>query len=72
MKREQLKTVRYQLPLSETEQLAVQTCPGYNKALDRAIADTFHQYKCWNCRLEVMVGGSFYDEVTVWGKCPKL
>lgn len=71
MERTRLKTVRYQLPLNETEQLTIQTCPGYDKALDRAVADTFHQYKCRDCKVEVMVGGSFSDEVTVWGRCPK-
>jgi len=73
MKRELIREIRYYVPnLSADEQLAIQTCPGYNKALDRAIADTYREKPCRDChRLTVSVEGAI-ARVDIRGKCPKM
>ncbi|HUD05266.1 MAG TPA: hypothetical protein VMR59_04760 [Patescibacteria group bacterium] len=69
-RKNRIRKISYHQTLTETEQLTIQTCPGYNEALDRALLDTYHEKKCRDCRVEVSVEAAI-DRIDIWGKCPK-
>jgi len=56
---------------TENEQLAIETCPGYDRALTRAVNDFYEWKKCIDCQLQVRVIPAIRT-ANVRGKCPKL
>ncbi len=71
MERNQIRETRFIQSLDAIERLTVQTCPGYNNALDRALADTYREKSCKACPLTVRIEGAIAWEY-IKGKCPKL
>lgn len=52
------------------EQLAIETCPGYNQALDKALRDFHELKKCRDCPLKVCIYPGIHTAVII-DKCPK-
>lgn len=71
MERNQIRETRFIQSLDAIERLAVQTCPGYNDALDRALADTYREKTCKDCSLTVRIEGAIAREY-IKEKCPRL
>lgn len=71
MERKRIRETRFTHNLDALERLTVQTCPGYNEALDRALADTYSERKCRSCPLTVRIEGAIAREY-IKGKCPKI
>ena len=66
--------IRYLNPEERTEdqRLTIDTCPGYDQALDRALDDYYREKKCRDCHIvsaEVIAGAS---RVNIRGNCPKV
>lgn len=57
---------------TEEQKLAIETCPGYNSALNRALNDYYEETRCQDCRLVTAEIFAMTGAVNIRGNCPKV
>jgi hypothetical protein len=73
MQRSEIKETLFPPRLTEDQRLTIETCPGFNRTLDRALEPYNYRepIRCGDCRLRVEVL-PLARRVFVSGECPKL